>query len=227
MYPRSAQKEIMDDVFMSDERIDGALRELTVINKWLGGFSNSRRGVKTLLKQIPASKTISVLDAGSGGCDLDRAISTLHPGFRITALDLNIRACEYIERNHPAISVIHGSVLDLPFAQRSFDIVHASLLIHHFTEEQLRVILLSMYSVARYGIVINDLRRSVFAYYAIKLLTHLFSRSVMVKNDAPISVLRGFTRNELVRLCSALPSASYTIHRTWAFRWNVCIAKHL
>jgi ubiquinone/menaquinone biosynthesis C-methylase UbiE len=217
----------MDNVFINDESIDQALRELTVINKWLGGFSNSRRGVKALLKRIPAAKTITVLDVGAGGCDLAAAISMLHPGIHLTALDLNKRACEYSKRKHPHISVVHGSVLDLPFEQRSFDIVHASLFLHHFTEEELHSVLKVIYTVARCGIVINDLRRTLFSYYAMILLTRLFSKSAMVKNDGPISVRRGFTRAELVRLCSALPSASYTIRRTWAFRWHVCIAKPL
>jgi ubiquinone/menaquinone biosynthesis C-methylase UbiE len=227
MFPRSTQKEIMDNVFINDETIDQALRELTVINKWLGGFSNSRRGVKTLLKRIPAAKTVSVLDVGAGGCDLAAAISMLHPGIHITALDLNKRAGEYSKRKHPHISVVHGSVLDLPFEQQSFDIVHASLFLHHFTEEELRSVLKNIYTVARCGIVINDLRRTVFSYYAMILLTRLFSKSVMVKNDGPISVRRGFTHDELIRLCSALPSASCTIRRTWAFRWHVCITKPL
>ena len=225
MVPRSTQKEIMDNVFINDESIDLALRELTVINKWLGGFSNSRRGVKTLLKRIPAAETVSVLDVGAGGCDLAAAISTLHPGIHITALDLNKRAGEYSRQKHPHISVVHGSVLDMPFEQGSFDVVHASLFLHHFTEEELRSVLKAIYAVARCGIVINDLRRTIFSYFAMILLTHLFSRSAMVKNDGPISVRRGFTRDELVRLCSALPSATYTIRRTWAFRWHVCIVK--
>ena len=225
MFPRSTQKEIMDNVFINDESIDQALRELTVINKWLGGFSNSRRGVKTILKLIPTSKAVSVLDVGAGGCDLAAAISMLHPGIRITALDLNKRAGEYSKRKHPHISIVHGSVLDLPFEPQSFDIVHASLFLHHFTEEELRFVLNAIYTVARCGIVINDLRRTVFSYYAMILLTRLFSRSAMVKNDGPISVRRGFTRDELVQLCSALPRASFTIRRTWAFRWHVCIVK--
>jgi 2-polyprenyl-3-methyl-5-hydroxy-6-metoxy-1,4-benzoquinol methylase len=227
MFPRSTQKEIMDDVFINDERIDQALGELTVINRWLGGFSTSRKGVETLLKRIPKAKTVSVLDVGAGGSDLVAAVSTLHPGIHITALDLNKRACEYSQKKYPTISVVHGSVLDLPFDGQSFDIVHASLFLHHFSDNELRFVFKALYTAARFGIIINDLRRSVFSYYAIMLLTRLFSRSAMVKNDAPISVRRGFTRDELVRLCSALPSATYTIRRMWAFRWNVCIAKPL
>ncbi len=227
MFSRSAQKEIMDNVFINDESIDQALRELTVINRWLGGFSNSRKGVKALLNRVPAKKDISILDAGAGGCDLAAAISKLHPGIHITALDLNKRACEYVKRKYPAASVVHGSVLEMPFEQQSFDIVHASLFLHHFTEKELSTVLLALYSRARLGVVINDLRRSLFAYFAIMLVTRLFSKSAMVKNDGPISVRRGFTRVELVRLCSALPSAIYSIRRTWAFRWQVCIMRPL
>ena len=227
MVPRSTQKEIMDNVFINDESIDLALRELTVINKWLGGFSNSRRGVKTLLKRIPAAETVSVLDVGAGGCDLAAVISKLHPGIHITALDLNKRAGEYSRQQHPHISVVHGSVLDMPFEQGSFDFVHASLFLHHFTEEELYSVLKAIYTVARCGIVINDLRRTMFSYFAMIVLTRLFSKSPMVKNDGPISVQRGFTRDELIRLCSAIPSATYTIRRTWAFRWQVCIVKPL
>ncbi|MGD1045016.1 MAG: methyltransferase domain-containing protein [Bacteroidota bacterium] len=223
--PRSAQKEIMDDVTIQDGRLDEAFRELSVINTWLGGNTTSRKGVKTLLKQKPPANTLSILDVGAGGSDIAQAISSVHSDIKITSLDLNKRACAYAAQANPSLTVVHGSVLDLPFHKQTFDIIHASLFLHHFTEQELHHILPSLYSTARFGIVINDLRRSLFAYLGIYLLTRLFSRSVMVKNDGPLSVRRGFTRSELLRLCASLPSASYTVQRTWAFRWLVCIVK--
>jgi 2-polyprenyl-3-methyl-5-hydroxy-6-metoxy-1,4-benzoquinol methylase len=223
--PRSAHKEIMDDMTIQDERVDEALRELTVINRWLGGNATSRKGIRALLQQKSPANTVSILDVGAGGSDIAKALSHLNPNLKITSLDLNMRACEFTAQANPSLTVVHGSVFDLPFHQRSFDIIHASLFLHHFTEEELLSILPSLYSKARCGIVINDLRRSVFAYIGIFLLTQLFSRSSMVKNDGPLSVRRGFTRGELVRLCSLLPASSYTIQRTWAFRWLVCIGK--
>ena len=80
-------------------------------------------------------------------------------------------------------------------------------------------------AIARHGIVINDLRRSVVSWLGVALLTRLFSRSAMIKSDAPLSVRRGFTRDELARLCQPLPSATFTIQRTWAFRWLVCVIR--
>lgn len=224
---RSTQKEIMDDMAIQDDRLDEALQELSVINTWLGGNTTTRKGVRMLLKRRIPSGTLSILDVGAGGADITRSIASLHPDMKITSLDLNMRTCEHAARANPSFTVVHGSVLELPFQERSFDLLHASLFLHHFTEEELHRILPSLYSTARYGIVINDLRRSVFAYLGIFLLTRVFSRSTMVKNDGPLSVRRGFTRSELVRLCESLPSAIYTIHRTWAFRWLVCLWKQV
>jgi 2-polyprenyl-3-methyl-5-hydroxy-6-metoxy-1,4-benzoquinol methylase len=216
----------MDDVSIHDERLDDALRELTVINTWLGGHSTSRKGIRKMLQHIPKQPALSVLDVGAGGSDLLRAISSLHRNIRMTSLDLNLRACKYSAETYPIIMLVNGSVLALPFKEQSFDIVHASLFLHHFTEDELRSIFQSLHSIARHGIIINDLRRSALSYYGIMLLTRLFSRSAMVKNDGPLSVRRGFARSELTQLCASLPSASYTIQRTWAFRWLVCIMKN-
>ena len=207
----------MDDMSVDGEFLDRALRELTKINLWLGGHATSLKGIRTFTKHIPPLKILTILDVGAGGA----------ANVKITSFDLNQSACDYAARVHPSLQVVQGSVLAIPFPHQSFDIVHASLFLHHFTESELHEILRSLISVARYGIVINDLRRSVFAYIGITLVTRLFSRSAMVKHDGPLSVRRGFTKKELQRLCAALSSASFTIQRRWAFRWLVCIKKQL
>jgi ubiquinone/menaquinone biosynthesis C-methylase UbiE len=227
LFKRSAQKEIMDNMSVDGEFLDQALSELTGINLWLGGQATSLKGIRTLAKHIPHAKKLTILDVGAGGADIVDAVSSMREDVMITAFDLNKSACDYAARVHPSLQVVQGSVFAIPFQHQSFDIVHASLFLHHFTESELREILQSMMTVTRYGIVINDLRRSVFAYLGILLVTRLFSRSVMVKHDGPISVRRGFTRQELRQLCASLPSASFTIQRRWAFRWLVCITKNL
>jgi ubiquinone/menaquinone biosynthesis C-methylase UbiE len=225
-FNRSAQKEIMDDMSVGGEFLDQALHELTRINRWLGGHATSLKGIRTISKNIPHSKMLTILDVGAGGADIVDAILLMQANVRITALDLNQGACAYAARAHPSLQVIQGSVLAIPFHGQSFDIVHASLFLHHFTESELYEILRSLLTVARFGVVINDLRRSVFAFLGITLVTRLFSRNAMVKHDGPLSVRRGFTKKELQRLCASLSSASFTIHRRWAFRWLVCIQKH-
>jgi hypothetical protein len=65
------------------------------------------------------------------------------------------------------------------------------------------------------------LQRHPLAYYSIKILTRLFSKSYLVKNDAPLSVLRGFHKKELVNILQAANIASFSIEWRNAFRWLV------
>ena len=74
--------------------------------------------------------------------------------------------------------------------------------------------------------IINDLRRSVWALIGIKTLIYLFSKSTMVKNDAPLSVKRGFIKSELINLLEELKITNYKIKRKWAFRWLIVIPKN-
>jgi hypothetical protein len=69
------------------------------------------------------------------------------------------------------------------------------------------------------GFFVNDLHRHPFAYYSIKWLTKFFSKSYLVKNDAPLSVLRGFKRKELEVLSHQSSVEKISINWKWAFRW--------
>ena len=69
------------------------------------------------------------------------------------------------------------------------------------------------------GFFINDLHRHPLAYYSIKWLTGLFSKSYMVKNDAPLSVLRGFKRGELETFNVQCSILNAQLKWKWAFRW--------
>jgi hypothetical protein len=79
--------------------------------------------------------------------------------------------------------------------------------------------------ISKIGIIINDLQRSFFALVGIKILTVLFSKSEMIKNDAPISVKRGFNRFELTSVFRNSGILNYRIKRKWAFRWMIVIKK--
>jgi hypothetical protein len=73
------------------------------------------------------------------------------------------------------------------------------------------------------GFFINDLQRHPFAYHSIKILTKIFSRSYLVKNDGPISVLRGFRKNEWMQLIEKAGITKYSIYWRWAFRYLVVV----
>jgi len=218
---RSTSREFIDDMSITDERIDAALQELSVIGRFLGGDRVSVSGIARMAQTAPNGCPLRILDCGAGGSDLVHALKALAHPVHVTALDLNFRACYCSGKRLSPLSVINGSAFRLPFRDGSFDIVHAALFCHHFNEAELQMILTEWSRVARLGIVINDLRRSVWAFVGITLLTSLFSRSEMVRHDGPISVRRGFLKTELSDSFSGF--GTVTITRHWAFRWLVSI----
>jgi hypothetical protein len=117
---------------------------------------------------------------------------------------------------------IEGDYRQVAFPEKP-DILFSSLFCHHFTEEQLTDMFRWMRARSAIGFFINDLHRHPLAYYAIRILTVLFSRSYLVKNDAPLSVLKGFKRKELKTILEKAGISHYTIRRQWAFRWLVIV----
>ncbi|HTE11556.1 MAG TPA: hypothetical protein VK645_11305, partial [Chitinophagaceae bacterium] len=82
-----------------------------------------------------------------------------------------------------------------------------------------------MHENAGIGFFINDLHRHFLAYYSIKILTGLFSKSYLVKNDAPLSVQRGLIKKEWEGLLKQSVLDNYSIEWKWAFRWLI-ISRH-
>jgi len=102
------------------------------------------------------------------------------------------------------------------------DIIHACLFCHHLTDVEL--IDLVKFAMRNHAIlVINDLERNPLAYYSIKLLTKLFSRSYLVKNDAPLSVLRGFKKKEWLAILEKSGAERFILHNKWAFRHEIIV----
>ncbi|MDP4175163.1 MAG: methyltransferase domain-containing protein [Bacteroidota bacterium] len=225
---RHYNKEIMDDFSITDDRIDKALEELKIINTFLGGNSISSKAINYLIRQKKLNNSIEILDVGSGGASIyDKVQSSLkrrHIKVNWTCIDLNIRACRFEKKTLKGDNVVCCNGYRLPFKKKTFEIIHASLFLHHFSEKDIIQLLKTFYETCRSGIIINDLRRNVFAYMGIKILTTLFSRSEMVKNDGPLSVKRGFVKSDLTKILLQAGILNYKIKRKWAFRWMVIIS---
>lgn len=221
---RSYKKEIIDDFSISGERLNRALGELKIINLLLGGNSVSRAGLHAVVKNSSSEK-IRILDVGAGGSDLFYNLKINGKLSDPVAADMNLQACRYTKQQHPDAKAVCCNAMRLPFKPESFDVVHYSLFFHHFKEKDMTEILDCSSVIAESGIVINDLRRSVLALAGIKILTVLFSHSRMIRNDAPLSVKRGFIKSELKRVLSEVNGCTFTIRRKWAFRWLIYCRK--
>ena len=217
---RSHELEIMDDFSIQDERIDEALNELKIINKYLGGISTTKSALSYFIQSKKGE--LKILDIGSGSSDNLLSAKNKYPDLKIISIDKNLRA---LSNSKNQTKKINSDAFKLPFKSNSCDIVHAALFLHHFNEAQIQILLKEFLRMAKLGIIINDLQRSYFALLGIKILTVLFSKSEMVKNDGPLSVKRGFTKAELVKLFKDVRVQNFFIKWKWAFRWMVVIRK--
>lgn len=226
---RSTQKELMDDLDCSGEVLAQTLSELKTINRWLGGNHVTLHGLDSLTREFP-QESYTIADIGCGGGDMVRIMADWadkrHFEVTFTGIDANPNIIELAKVRQGDLKSVRWSVqnvFDSDFGQEKVDIVTCTLFTHHFTDAELVELLRSMRRKVRLGIVINDLHRHPLAFHSIRMLTSLFSRSPMVKNDASLSVLRSFSRNDWENILHQAGIGHGQIRWFWAFRWLVLV----
>jgi SAM-dependent methyltransferase len=221
MKNRSYTLELLDADDIPENDLIQNLKELKFINTFLGGH-------KTLLRGFNFFKTnkesLHILEFGSGGGDNLMALKQKHPQHIYTGVDLKKVCTEYAKTQDAEIDWVCENVFKYK-SEKAIDVIFNSLFCHHFTDDQLLVIIKWMNENSRRGFFIGDLHRHKLAYWSIKILTSLFSKSYLVKNDAPLSVKRGFTSDEWRLLLLKAGIENYTITWCWAFRHLIVVKK--
>jgi 2-polyprenyl-3-methyl-5-hydroxy-6-metoxy-1,4-benzoquinol methylase len=227
---RSPQIEIMDDLNCSGEVVNQTLRELETINTLLGGNHVTINGIKQLLKNRISTKPLVIGDLGCGGGDIlkliDQWSKRKNISLSLIGIDANPNIIDFAKKNSVDFPNIQYEAVDIfsdAFRKKEFDIVIGTLFFHHFDKTQLVEFFRQVKTQVRVGVVINDIHRHWFAFHSIRLLTKIFSRSAMVKFDAPLSVLRAFKKNELVEILEMAGIKNFTLRWMWAFRWQVIV----
>jgi ubiquinone/menaquinone biosynthesis C-methylase UbiE len=225
---RSTQEEIMDDLNTPEKELRINLHELEVVNEYLGGYSV----VLSALDKMQLPDNISIMDIGSGGGDTLRAIAKWfrkkNKQASLIGIDWNDVMTKYAQEHSKAYSEISFRTIDIFSRQldsEKADIVTCSLFCHHFEHNNLVELIKRMNELANKSVIINDLHRHWLAYYSIKILTSVFSKTYVVKNDAPLSVARALTRKEWIQVMQDAGISNYSIKWKWAFRWLIIINK--
>lgn len=225
---RSTEDEIMDDFGLSPEALNPVLKELDVINKLLGGFSVFFNAFKKL--KLQSGDIIADWGCGSGSTFkvLQNHFGKRDIHLKYIGIDATPATIEYAKKqfvSNPDVSFRLADVLKEEFKENEFDYVISSLFTHHFEDEQWITLVNKMWHSSKKAVIINDLHRHPFAYHSIGILTKLFSKSPMIKNDSQVSVMRSFTKKELKKLLFKAKAEAYTIKWMWAFRWQIIIYK--
>jgi ubiquinone/menaquinone biosynthesis C-methylase UbiE len=222
---RSYCKELLDSNNIPFEDIAENMKELDFINTHLGGHSITIKGFKKL---IDKRNNISICELGCGGGDNLNALAKFCKKNKIkaafTGIDVNAD-CIAFAKERSRIDEVNFIVSDyklIDFGNKP-DIIFSSLFCHHFTDEELVTMLQWMKNNSTAGFFINDLHRHPVAYNFIKYATRFFSKSYLVKNDAPLSVLRGFKKNEWKDIFKKAGISDYEIQWKWAFRYLIIV----
>jgi ubiquinone/menaquinone biosynthesis C-methylase UbiE len=199
---RSTAREMMDSPDNPRELLEDDLRNLRIINRYLGNYRAVLGGLARLIDEQQL-KRFSLIDVGTGSADIPALIASWARRHHLTAqligLDpepVMLRAAVNQTRDYPEISLVRGDGRALPLASDAVDFVLSSQMLHHFSEDDIINLLRGWSRVARRAIIIGDLVRHPVAYHGIRLVTKVFTRNIMTRNDAPLSVQRAFTLEE-------------------------------
>lgn len=206
--PRLAHAaELLDGPLDDPTTLVGNLRDLTRINHWLGGVALSRRILDGLVgRQADQATPISLLDVGTGAADIPIALladwQRRGRQLDVTAIDerpevlaaARVITPELDETPRLRLAVADG--LAIPFDDRSFDVAHCSLLLHHLDGESAIKLLQEMARVSRRGVIVNDLARGRLFLAAAWLLAHAATRNRYTRHDGPMSVRRAWSMRE-------------------------------
>ncbi|WP_406694081.1 methyltransferase domain-containing protein [Singulisphaera sp. Ch08] len=220
---RSFEPELMDAPGLPESEVAEAYQVLRRVNRQLGNLRSLNRELQRFLDEEPrdGQVPVSILDVGSGSGDLPQALRARlerqQVPNHVLGLDRDPTAVALAGHQSPtqAIDIIQGDALRLPFADGSIDLVTAVKFAHHFHAEALTRLLAEMARVAGRRVIVLDIQRHWLAYWGFIAWSRLLTRNRLVRYDGPLSVLRGFTADELTNLGHRLPAFTWTV-RTYA-----------
>jgi ubiquinone/menaquinone biosynthesis C-methylase UbiE len=220
---RSYEPELMDAPLTDPCETARAMRDLARVNRWLGGVRTLWGPMLDLVRRKGLTG-FSMLDIGTGGADVPGSIVGMAAAAGIPAraicVDLDAGTIGYAARHASSsrLEFLRADAFALPFRNRALDFVTSSLMFHHFHESDAARLLAEMARVSRRAVIVNDLRRHLVPWTTIRLLVSC-AESGMVRHDGPLSVLRGWTMDELTAVASRAGLAgSARIERRFPYR---------
>jgi SAM-dependent methyltransferase len=185
--------------------VDTALRErshrdIDLSNRLLGGSRALTLALHDAFA-VAGPRPLSLLDVGSGSGEnlllASREARKAGVTLRPVALDIDERLARNASLLGPSVC---GSATALPFATGAVDVVVCSLLVHHFCGDDLPQVVRELHRVARFRVIIHDLRRSWIAAGGLWFASFPLGFHPVSRHDGVTSVMRGFTAGELETL---------------------------
>lgn len=189
--------EILDEDGLDPVLVVRSMRDVARANRLFGGSSAAVAELQFAFEK--STGTLTLLDVGTGVGDVPARARKRAKQAGVAMSTVGIDSAEELVRASRSHShtVVCGDGLRLPFPDRSFDVVLASQILHHFDDGNSVRFLSELNRVARIRVVISDLRRSWLAIIGLWVGSFLLRFHPVSRHDGIVSIKRGFTCPEL------------------------------
>jgi SAM-dependent methyltransferase len=210
--------EILDDPATDPALRVRSIRDVVRSNQLLGG---ARAVLAELMRLFPRlGPSASLLDVGTGLADIPRRARERAAAYGVALDTFGIDEAESLSRATAGTldGSLCGDARHLPFADASVDVVTCSQLLHHFDDDQIPIVLRELDRVARGWVIVADLRRDWLAAVGFWLVSWPLGFHRVTRHDGFVSVLRGFTVDELARHVLMATGQRAEVRRHLGFR---------
>jgi predicted nicotinamide N-methyase len=213
--------EMLDDPNADPALSLRSLRDIALANRFFGGRNAVVNTLRAVLDALPASDTPrTLLDIGTGLGDIPAAAQRVAQARGIVLRTIGLERAPQLA-SAAASRCTHGLAADamqLPFATGAVDIVSMSQVLHHFDGAEAEQLLQECTRVARTAVIVGDLRRSWLAVAGLWASSFALGFHPVSRHDGVLSVLRGYTRDELQALVERATHCPATVRNRLGFR---------
>lgn len=210
--------EILDAPGVPSALRERSHRDIALANTLFGGTRALLSALDDAATSLPSPASFLEVGCGTGEAIAAATRRCARRGLQLQSIALDIDACLLARARGHAHHVVCGSALLLPLADRSVDVVACHQVAHHFAGHALATLLREMQRVARHRVIVSDLRRSWLAAAGIWAVSFPLRFHPVSRHDGMLSVLRGFTGDELGALVYESCGVHPTVRRSAAFR---------
>jgi len=195
-------KERMDDPNCDKQELFNTYEQFSVINALISRWrSIYKRNIRPACGD--SGRTYTLLDIGFGGGDLPLKLSGWAKNDRInlkiTAIETDERACEYIEKIDTPAEITFRQISSTALMEegKAFDFVISNHLVHHLEDDELQQLMEESRALSRKKVLFNDIERTDSGYLLFNLLSRPIFRSSFITEDGLTSIRRSYTAAEL------------------------------
>lgn len=229
---RLFQQEQLDQLDLKGSSLDTTLKELAIINRYLGNAKAMSKRVLRKALQIKSPQVV-IVDLGCGGGDLlrtiDKALNQNGISYRLIGIDGNPHILNYaaLQSSHlEKVSYQQADIMSSDFLVPECDILISSHFLYHFKDKALiRFLSRQQYQVSE-CFLLSELQRSTLAWVLFRIIAPLLNLSKLTQEDGLLAIRRAFRRNELDVILEAVKFKSWQIQWKWAFHYIIEISSN-